>query len=113
MKHMSSKQLDAIVDPAIGTAESILALAKRNPEAVGPGIRGTTAKYVDDAIAKVAGYKGAPIRRMQNLIKKLCPEHITYPITPLEWGLEEEIHAIVDGAVPDDDVVGRAGAGDQ
>ena len=69
LSHMEQRKIDQIVDPVIATAESILNYSI-NPT---PTLRGTAAKQIRNAMGAVAGYKGAPMRKMQNLIKKLCP----------------------------------------
>ena len=43
---MDQRKIDAICDPAIGTAQSILDLAARNPKAVSLILRGTAGKYL-------------------------------------------------------------------
>jgi hypothetical protein len=100
LKHMDSRKLDAIVDPAIGTAEGILALAKRNPEAVSLILGGTAGKYLSDAMGKVAGYKGAPIRKMKNLLSKLCTPGMPYPYAELPpKGIDEQEIELAEEAI--------------
>lgn len=80
LSEMDQKTVDAIVDPAIGTAEAILNHPHLNPSAI---LKGTTAKYLIDTMGKVAGYKGAPMRKMQNLLKRLSAGHGVLHAMPL------------------------------
>ena len=85
--------IDAIVDPAISTAEAVLALPPPNPSLI---IRGTTAKYLQTAISKLAGYRKAPIRKMKALLHQLCKSNTPFPFAPLPpKGIGEEVSDLV------------------
>lgn len=80
LAHMDSHKLDAICEPAIATVQAILALPSPGPS---PTLRGTAGKYLNDALASVAGYRRAPIRKMKNLLSKLCTPGKAYPYADL------------------------------
>jgi hypothetical protein len=96
LKHIDSLKLERMCAPAIGTADAILNLATYNPKAVSMTLRGTAGKYLNDTMGRVAGYKGAPMRKMRALLNKLCPPAIhasahPYPYKPLPHDIGDEI----------------------
>jgi hypothetical protein len=93
-------KLDALVDPAIATAISIL----NNIPNPSDTLRGTAYKYLKNAMGSVAGYNGAPLRKMNALLRQLCPDIPYkvpfYPSLPLSpKTIDEEYKDFADQAL--------------